>query len=204
MKSSLLPLLLAIVLSGEALAGSDPVAATTVPQVEVRRALVYDFVEGGYTQISHPGSFDLYGGYLSGSISPINNVFLYGRVAGYGGSDNALDVSVGAGLYIPLTNPNSTPTIDLTLAVGYGYFGLDRENSSTNSLLITPGFRAKFCHCFEWNGQVLYYHNSDTDAVALGTGVVYYLSDHFGIAANYSYDLDDDSHFFQVGARSIW
>jgi opacity protein-like surface antigen len=206
MKSTLALSILSLALSTGVFAGTPSAKAPTAPVEEVRRAITYDYVEGGYTGLFLDNGPNFNGGYLEGSFSPINNVFLFGRVGGYGGDDSLWDVSAGVGLYVPLLPSNQTPTIDFTLRTGWNFSSYD-GGDDINAWFIAPGFRILTCKKFEVNVQGFYFltdEDEDGDGIALGGGAVYYLNDHIALTANYSYDFDAESHFVQSGLRYMW
>jgi hypothetical protein len=198
-------ILLAILASVPMLAtAGTPAKQTAAPVVEVRRALTYNYVEGGYTGLIPDVGSSSHGGYFEASYSPVNNVFLFGRAAVLGGDDTLRDVALGLGLYLPLLPSDKAPTIDFVVRAGWNLSSVDGDND-LNSWFAAPGFRALVTDNLELNTQAYYYHTEEgDDAIAIGAGLVYYINTHLAISANYSYDLDDESHFVQSGVRYMW
>lgn len=198
MKNTLLTLILGLAASLPSFAGSPAKAPVAPPNEEVRRAITYDFVEAGYASILSHDAGDFYGGYLNLSISPVDNLYLFARGYVFGGDGDGLDLSAGAGTYIPLFRD-----FDFILEAGYNYFEV--ENESVNSVFVSPGFRAMLTSKLELNGNVTVTFPDEGDtSVAVGGGFVYYLSPSVGLTAGYYYDIEDESHFYQAGLRYLW
>ena len=199
MKTNITILTLALAASLPAFAGSSAKATAPVaPKEEVRRAIVYDFVEVGYNSVLSHQAGDFYGGYLNVSYSPINNVYVFARGSAFGGDDTAFDLSVGAGVYLPMT-----ANADLVLEAGYNYF--DFDDSSVNSVFVSPGFRAMVTSKLELNANATFTFADEGDnSIAVGGGFVYYVTSKVGITGGYYYDLDDESHFYSAGVRYLW
>jgi hypothetical protein len=198
MKNTLLALILGLAASLPSFAGSPAKAPIAPPNEEVRRAITYDFVEAGYASILSHDAGDFYGGYLNLSVSPVSNLYLFARAYVFSGDGDGLDLSAGAGTYIPLFRD-----FDFILEAGYNYFEL--ESDGVNSVFVSPGFRAMLTSRLELNGNatVTFPDEGDT-SVAVGGGIVYYLSPTIGLTAGYYYDIEDQSHFYQAGVRYLW
>ncbi|MBL9117266.1 MAG: hypothetical protein JNJ83_19825 [Verrucomicrobiaceae bacterium] len=168
------------------------------PKEEVRRAIAYDFVEAGYASILSNDAGDFYGGYLNLSWSPVNNLYVFGRIYGFGGDGSGLDFSAGVGAYVPLFN-----NVDWLVEGGYSYFDLDDGSESAG--FVSTGFRAMVLPKLELNGNVtVTFPEAGDTSVAVGGGFVYYINTNVGVTAGYYYDLEDESHFYQAGLRYIW
>ena len=200
MKTTLAILAIAGSFAMPSLAGNSAKAPAPIapPKEEVRRALSYDYVEIGYASILSHDAGDFYGGYANVSWSPTNNLYVFGRLYGFGGSDSALDASIGAGVYVPLFRD-----FDFILEAGYNFFDIGDGNQ--NGLFVSPGFRTMVTSKLELNANATVTFPEDGDtSVAVGGGFVYYLRPNLGLTGGYYYDLEDQSHFLQAGVRYIW
>jgi hypothetical protein len=188
------------IFSSAGTSAKQPVA----PVEEVRRALTYDYIEGGYTGLIPSSGSGNHGGYFEASYSPVNNVFIFGRSAVMGGDDTLWDVALGLGLYVPLLQSDKAPTVDFVLRGGWNFSSFD-NGDDTNGWFVAPGFRALITDSLELNAQAFYYNNEDgDDGIAAGAGMIYYFNKNLALTANYSYDFDDESHFVQSGVRYMW
>ena len=137
-----------------------PAKQPVAPVEEVRRAITYDYIEGGYTGLIPDVGSSNHGGYFEASYSPFNNVFLFGRSAVLGGDDTLWDVALGLGLYVPLLPSDKAPTLDFVVRGGWNFTSVD-GGDDTNGWFVAPGFRALLSESLELNAQAYYYSNEE-------------------------------------------
>lgn len=205
MKAASLASLIALCTTSVSFAGTPSAKQPALaPVEEVRRAIVYDYVEGGYTGIIPDAGSDLHGGYIEASFSPVSNLFIFGRGAVMGGNDTVVDLALGIGGYVPLVKSSAAPTVDLTLRTGWNFTSFD-GGGDINTWFVAPGLRALLSESLEINAQGFYYiPDEGDDGIAVGGGLVYYLNRNLALTASYSFDFEDDSHFVQAGVRYMW